>query len=88
MDEAFLNILRCPITRQTLRIVDALFLDRVNSAIEKGDLKTHAGDVVETQLEAALINQDQSFLYGVTDHIPALTPDRAIVLDQFEKTDG
>lgn len=84
MDEKFLEILRCPISRQTLHVASDAMLARVNDVIEKGNCVSRSGEAVDRSLPLALTNEDETFLYAVFDEIPALTPDRAIVLDQFE----
>lgn len=86
MDESFLAILRCPITRQPLRLADDETLARVNDCIARNELISRGDEPIEQQLTKALISEDAAYLYPVTDDIPALTPDRAIELDQIEKT--
>lgn len=67
MDEAFLEILCCPITHQPLRLADARTLERVRTQ------SNH-------ELSEALVREDGQTAYPVVNGIPLLVPEEAIAL--------
>ena len=76
-----LEILVCPETKQTLKVADADVLDRVNQAVEGGDLLNQGGDRVKDRIEEGLVREDGKVLYPVKDDIPVMLLDEAIRLD-------
>lgn len=80
IDEALLQILRCPETRQPVRAADAGELARLNTFIASGQLKNRAGQPVTEPLEAGLTRADGLFLYPVRQAIPVMLIDEALPL--------
>ena len=81
VDPELLDILVCPETKQTLALVDAQTLDRVNRAVERGQLRNQGGDRVKDCLEGGLIREDRQVLYPIRDDIPVMLLDEAIRLE-------
>ena len=67
MDEALLEILCCPLTRQPLRRADAETLAR-------------AAERTSTALGEGLLREDGRMLYPVKNGIPLLVPEEGIAL--------
>lgn len=78
--EEFLAMLRCPVTRERLRVADAGQLERLNQAINEGRVKNRLGDAVAGPVSEGLVNESGTLLYTVEDEIPCLLPDEAIEL--------
>lgn len=76
-----LRILVCPETKQTLKLADASLLERVNLAIEGGNLRTRGGERVKDRIEEGLIREDGMVLYPIREDIPVMLVDEAIALD-------
>ncbi len=65
-----LELLRCPMTGQPLRRADAAALERLNARLPAGT----------KPLTAALLRNDGSAAYPVSDEIPLLLVEEAISL--------
>ena len=73
-----LDMLRCPVTRQSLAPADAAQLARLNAAITAGRLSNAAGVPVAGPLDAALVRADGTAAYPVRDGIPVLLVDERV----------
>lgn len=80
MDQDFLDMLRCPMTRQPLRLASAAELSAVNAAIGKGGLKNRGGETVTQQLQAGLVPEGGVVIYPILEDIPILLSTEAIPL--------
>ncbi len=77
MDKKLLSILVCPVTRQSLSLLDSARLERLNAQIEKDGVQF--GEHAQTRaLREVLITQDGKRLYRVDDGIPVLLPEEAL----------
>jgi uncharacterized protein YbaR (Trm112 family) len=76
----FLNILRCPETRQTLTQADTVLIGQVNDAIAAGRLRNRAGQSISEKIEGGLVREDGKFLYPVRANLPIMLIDEAIAL--------
>lgn len=83
-----LELLRCPLTHQRLLSCDVGRLDRVNRAIDAGQLFNRGGEPVTRRLQAALVTQDGHRLYPVENGIIRLLVDGAIELDSLDQIQG
>lgn len=81
VNQELLEILVCPETKQPLSMADPETLERVNAAIERGELKNRGGDRVKDRIPEGLIRQDGKVLYPVWDDIPVMLLDESISLD-------
>lgn len=80
IDASLLQILRCPETRQPLRVAEAGQIARLNEAIAKGKIKNRAGQSLTDTLDGGLVREDGLFLYPVRQAIPVMLIDEAIPL--------
>ena len=84
MDKRLLTILRCPVTRKGLDIVNKDVLERLNAAIEAGELVNNEGAPVVDALDEALITDDGKRIYPIDDGIPVLLEDESINMEQLD----
>lgn len=75
---AELDILRCPVTRGSVRRLGDAELAALNRAIAAGRLRHRDGSPVQRPLERALVTDDDRWAYAVDDGVMVLLSDRAI----------
>ncbi|MEX0935583.1 MAG: Trm112 family protein [Gemmatimonadota bacterium] len=83
LDPDLLEILVCPETKEPVALADDKLLERLNTAIGEGRVKTRGGESVEEPLESGLVREDGGVLYPVRDDIPIMLIDEAIPLDSI-----
>ncbi len=83
MNPEFLNMLCCPITKSGLKLLEETQLALVNQQIAQGQVKTHSGETLTAPLMAALITENNAFLYKIDQNIPVMLPDQSIPADQI-----
>lgn len=69
---------RCPETHQALSELDADTLRKVNEAVRTGELKNHAGAMVQQIIDAGLLSEDETYIYPIRDGVPNLLLDDRI----------
>ena len=85
MRKKILNILCCPITRQSLVKVTVKTLTALNEAIDNGSINNHEKKSIKKKLKDALITEDGLLLYPIEDGIPVLLENRSISLEQLDR---
>ena len=83
MDKRLLTILRCPVTHKGLSVLKKDELQRINAAIDAGNLTNHDGTKLGQPLAEALVTDDGKLAYPVTDGIPVLLEGESISLEQL-----
>lgn len=83
MDKRLLAILRCPVSHKGLSVLKKDKLERVNAAIDAGDLVNHEGSKLAEPLAEALITDDGKRIYPVADGIPVLLEGESISMEQL-----
>lgn len=83
MDKRLLTILRCPVSHKGLSVLKKDTLERLNAAIENGELKNREGEQLVETLAEALITDDGKRVYPIADGIPVLLEGAAISLEQL-----
>ncbi len=78
-----LEILCCPLTRQSLTPLDEIRIRQINEAIQQGTLKNQAGQIVTEPIEGGLITADRSRAYAIRENIPILLIEEAIPMASF-----
>ena len=84
IDGKLLEILCCPVSKVPLRPLEASRLEKLNRAIEAGEVQTVRGEPVSEALAEGLITEDSKVIYPVVDDIPILLEDRGIGTTQFD----
>ena len=77
-----LDILRCPETGQTLRVVPAERIRELEGRRAAGGLLNRGGKCVAEPLTAGLLREDGLVFYPVREGIPILLMDESIILDK------
>lgn len=80
VDQALLDILVCPETKQPVRQADEAMLARLNAAIARGGVKNRGEQPVTEPVQEGLVREDGLLLYPVRDDIPIMLIDEAIPL--------
>jgi len=80
LTEQSLSMLRCPETRQTLRLIDAAQLAQLNDKIAARTLLNRSGTKLERPLDGGLVREDGQVVYPILDRIPILLADEGISL--------
>ncbi|MBT8082670.1 MAG: hypothetical protein KJP08_04230 [Gammaproteobacteria bacterium] len=83
MDKHLLAILRCPVTHKRLSVLEKDKLEKLNRAIEAGDVTTLEGVALAAPLTEALVTEDGKRLYPVNDGIPVLLESESIHVERF-----
>ena len=80
LNPEILELLVCPESHQKIVPAEQSLVDELNQRIDKGELRTHAGEPVKAPLTAALVREDRKCVYRVDDDIPNLLVDERIDL--------
>ena len=83
VDPKLLEILVCPITKVSVRMLGKHKRTELNRAIAEGGVRHMDGAVVDTPLEEALVTSDGRTVYRVDDGIPIMLEDFAIPTEQL-----
>ncbi len=84
IDSKLLEILVCPLTRASVRVLDEARLERLNRAIAREEIRYHDGSTVGLALEEALTTLDGRIVYRVDDGIPVMLIERAIPTEHLD----
>ena len=83
MDKRLLTILRCPVSHKGLSILKKDTLEKLNAAIQQGELKNREGELLAEPLAEALITDDGKRVYPINDGIPVLLEGESIGMEQL-----
>jgi len=81
VDPELLEILVCPETKQPVRVADDDLVERINLAIQSGEIRNRAGEQVKDPIDGGLVREDGVLLYPVREDIPIMLIDEALELD-------
>lgn len=81
IDKELLDILACPENKTPVTLADAALVEKINAAIEKGEVKNRGGQKMEKKIDGGLVREDRAYLYPVEDGIPIMLIDEAIPLE-------
>ncbi|WP_119718722.1 Trm112 family protein [Cognatilysobacter tabacisoli] len=84
MDRKLLDLLVCPLTRQSLSLLDTRGLEAVNAAIAAGGVVRGDGSPQADAIAEALVTRDRKTVYRVDDGIPVLLGEDAIATAQID----
>lgn len=88
IDKELLDILACPENKTPVALADAALVEKINAAIEKGEVKNRGGQKVEKKIDGGLVREDGAYLYPVEDGIPIMLIDEAIPLGEMALSSG
>jgi uncharacterized protein len=74
------DLLRCPETKQRLRVAPPETLAQLNEKIARGTLRNRAGDAVSMPLSGGLIRADDAVFFPIRDDIPIVLIEESIDL--------
>jgi uncharacterized protein YbaR (Trm112 family) len=80
IDPELLAKLRCPETRQPVRLADAAEVTKLNERIQAGAVSNRGGKTVAEPIDAALVREDRKFAYPIRHDIPLMLLEEAIPL--------
>lgn len=83
VDRKLLDILCCPVSKTPLQPLDRVRLEKLNAAIDAGDVQYIDGALVGNPLAEALITVDGKVIYTVADSIPVMLEDQGIGTTQL-----
>jgi uncharacterized protein len=84
IDRKLLEILCCPVTKQSLFVMSSDELSAINLKIAAGEITNSGQKIVTQALEEGLITQNRLRIYRVDDGIPVMLEAESISADQFE----
>jgi uncharacterized protein YbaR (Trm112 family) len=84
MNSELLDILCCPLTRVSLKLLARDDVIRINEEISFGRVKTLAGETIDEPIDEALITEDGERIYMVVQGIPIMLVDRAISVESVK----
>ncbi len=74
----FLELVRCPATQSRLICLPAAVVAEINKKIQAGDVYNQIGQRVESELEAALLNEGHTLVVPVREGSVTLLVDELI----------
>ena len=80
LDPFLLEVLVCPVTRQTVSVGDDDLVRDLNVAIAAGKVLDAGGETVSQRLDGVLVRADGEVAYPVRGDIPVMLADRALRL--------
>ena len=83
MNKKLLDIMCCPLAKLPVEILDTERLARLNTAIEAGEIKNHAADMLTEDLPEALVTRDGRLVYPVRDGVPVMLEEESIDWNQL-----
>ena len=84
MDRKLLDLLVCPVSRQSLALLDSRGLQAMNAAIAAGGVVRNDGGAQAETLREALVTRDRKRVYRIDDGIPVLLAEEAIATAQVD----
>lgn len=72
-------------TGEPLKLASHELLAQVKSAVEESRLHDVGGRQMETTIEAALVNETETFLYPITREVVQLMRDEVVDLTQLQE---
>lgn len=85
IDPKLLEILVCPVTKQSVRLLGAARLSYLNARIEEGEVVNHVGGEIDKPFREALVTVNGETIYPVDSGIPVMLEDESIPTVQFSE---
>ena len=83
INRKLLEILVCPVTKQSVSMLPGGKLELLNQKILAGQVTDQGGDKVTEELSDALVTENGSMINPVDDGIPVMLEDRSIATVQL-----
>tara|TARA_B100000676_G_C18037115_1_gene822439 strand:+ start:777 stop:1043 length:267 start_codon:yes stop_codon:yes gene_type:complete len=83
VDPSLLEILCCPVTKIPVKMLPKDRLTDLNNRIANREVKYVDGNVIDEQLDEALITENGTTLYRVDDGIPVMLEEQGIPCSQL-----
>ena len=80
IDQALLDILACPETKEEVHLAPDHVVEAVNGRISAGALVNRGGEKVTEPIDGGLVRADGAYLYPIREEIPIMLIDEAIPL--------
>lgn len=80
IDQALLDILACPETKEGVHLAPDHVVEAVNGRISAGTLVNRGGEKVTEPIDGGLVRADGKYLYPIREEIPIMLIDEAIPL--------
>jgi len=84
IDSTLLEILRCPLTKQSLSALTSAQIDRINQRILAGELNYADGTTVDKAIDEGLITENGLRAYRIDDGIPVMLHHQSITLSESD----
>lgn len=81
-DTEFSKIIRCPVTKSSLKTADSALITSLNQQIFEKKLANRIGQTIAVPLEGGYINESQTLLLPIRGGIVILVEDEAIDLTE------
>jgi ubiquinone/menaquinone biosynthesis C-methylase UbiE/uncharacterized protein YbaR (Trm112 family) len=78
----WINILKCPVTGNDLRIVSASEIEQINGKIRNGIIYQADGKILDTEIREAIIDTSNVFIYPIAKGVVLLLPD--LLLTEYQ----
>lgn len=86
MDSKLLAILRCPVTKQKLSLLEENEFKTLLQNIEREKVLYHDESVVKDKPSAALITENQNTLYLIVNGLPVMLEEKSIDYNVYVKS--
>lgn len=86
IDQALLEILACPETKEEVRLASSSVVEGVNRKIKSGMLVNRGGVKVTEIIDGGLVRSDGKVLYPIRKEIPIMLIDEAIPISEDMET--
>ena len=84
IDSEILDLLRCPVTGSKLHFAKGDVVELINRRVQTGQLADRSGKLIELQIDAALVNADQSLLMPIRAGVISMAANRTIELSSIK----
>ncbi len=78
IDPKLLAMLRCPIAGSELQLAENSLIQRLQTAIERGEARDRLEQKVSEGIEGGLVDPGHTWLYPIRGGIPSLVAEEAI----------
>lgn len=78
------SVLRCPITKTSMRLMEKQEISEMNGRVKKKEMLHYDGSSVEKELSVAYISENGKYIYPVEEHIIVLLPNLSITVNKSD----